>query len=207
MRENLTHGWTGRGWRRARIRVPRQPFTLQRRNVLDHLPQRLRQTVGRQLDRAWRDEDASEAQRSLEALARNLEADHPGAAASIREGLEETLTVNRLGLPDSLRRTCRSTNAIESMISIGRGVTRNVKRWRDGTMVERWVAAGMTVAQRQFRRVNGYRDLHVLIARAEAARARHVSARSYASGECVDEEAVTEVPRRSGHPPLRHPDG
>lgn len=135
-----------------------------RRNVLDHLPQRLRTTVGRQLDRAWRSDDAQAALRSLEALARSLEREHPGAAASLREGLEETLTVIRLRLPASLRRTCRSTNPIESMISVGRTVTRNVKRWRDGKMVERWTAAGMVVAQRQFRRVNGYRDLHVLVA-------------------------------------------
>ncbi|MGH2759979.1 MAG: transposase [Actinomycetota bacterium] len=135
-----------------------------RRNVLEHLPKHLRATVGKQLDKAWRDQDAKRAQRSIETLAANLEADHPGAAGSIREGLAETLTVNRLGLPDSLRRSLRSTNAVESMISITREVTRNVKRWRDGTMVCRWTAAGMVVAQRQFRRVNGYRDMHVLIA-------------------------------------------
>lgn len=135
-----------------------------RRNVLDHLPQHLRATVGKQLDKAWRDEDAKRSKRSLEALASNLEREHPGAASSIREGLDETLTVNRLALPDSLRRSFRSTNAVESMISVGREVTRNVKRWRDGKMVERWTAAGMVVAQRQFRRVNGHRDMHVLIA-------------------------------------------
>lgn len=135
-----------------------------RRNVLDHLPQHLRTTVGKQLDRAWRSEDVARARRSLEALAANLETEHPSAAASIREGLEETLTVNALGLPSSLRRSLRSTNAIESMNSVARQVTRNVKRWRDGKMVERWTAAGMVVAKRQFRRVNGCRDMHVLIA-------------------------------------------
>lgn len=78
------------------------------------------------------------------------------------EGLEETLTVTRMGLPPSLLRTFKSTNPIESMISIARDSHRNVKRWRDGKMAMRWIAAGMLEAEKQFRKVNGYRDLHVL---------------------------------------------
>ncbi len=78
------------------------------------------------------------------------------------EGLEETLTVNRLGLPPSLCRTFKTTNPIESVISIARDATRNVKRWRLGKMVLRWIAAGMLEADRQFRKVDGYRDLHIL---------------------------------------------
>jgi len=143
-------------------RAPRQPLTRQRRNVLEHLPQRLRTTVGRQLDRAWRHDDPEAARRALHALARSLEREHPGAAASVLEGLEETLTVTRLGLPPSLLRTFKTTNPIESMISIARDATRNVKRWRDGKMALRWIAAGMLEAEKQFRKVDGYRDLHVL---------------------------------------------
>lgn len=106
--------------------------------------------------------DAAAAERELRAIARHLEATHPGAAASILEGLEETLTVTRLGLPPSLCRTFKTTNPVESMISIARDATRNVKRWRDGKMALRWIAAGMLEAERQFRKVDGYRDLHVL---------------------------------------------
>lgn len=133
-----------------------------RRNVLDHLPERERLLVGQKLDRAWAETDADRAEAALRALAKQLEAPHPGAAASLREGLEETLTVTRLGLPPSLQRTFKSTNPIESMISVGRRVTGNVKRWRDGQMVLRWTGAGMLEAERQFRRIVGYRDLHIL---------------------------------------------
>jgi putative transposase len=82
--------------------------------------------------------------------------------ATSTEGLQETLTVTRMGLSPSLLRTFKSTNPIESKISVGSTVTRNVKRWRDGKMVLRWVAAGMLEAEKQFRRINGYRDLHLL---------------------------------------------
>jgi len=89
------------------------------------------------------------------ALAKELDRTHPGAAASLREGLRETLTVLRLGVPPTLARTLRSTNAIESMISVCRDHAANVKRWRDGQMALRWCAAGMIEAAKQFRRVNG----------------------------------------------------
>lgn len=114
------------------------------------------------LDRAWRESDPQRAEAELRELARQLQTDHPGAAASVREGLEETLTVTRLGLSPSLLRTFKSTNAIESMISVARTVTGNVKRWRNGVMVLRWTAAGVLEAEKQFRRVNGYRDLQLL---------------------------------------------
>ena len=103
-------------------------------------------------------------------LARQLETRWPDAAASVREGLEEMFTVRRLGVSDRLARSLSSTNVIESMISIGRDTTRNVKRWRDGTMVKRWVAAGMLNAERSFRRLKGCNDMPTLI----AALARHV---------------------------------
>jgi putative transposase len=135
-----------------------------RRNVMDHLPPEQHAFVGRQLDKAWRMDDVLRAERALRSLADRLEAHHPGAAGSLREGLEETLTVSRLKLPPTLERTLYTTNPVESMISIARDVMRNVKRWRDGKMIERWTAAGVLVAERQFRRVKGYRDIPILLA-------------------------------------------
>jgi transposase-like protein len=133
-----------------------------RRNVLDHLPEDQRTFIGRKLDKAWKEADAGKAEQELGALVRQLQSDHPGAAASLREGPEETLTVSRLGLSPSLLRTFKSTNPIESMISVARDMTGNVKRWRDGSMILRWTAAGVLEAEKQFRRVNGYRDLQLL---------------------------------------------
>ena len=108
---------------------------------------------------AYRLDTALAAQASLEDLARQLDKTHPGAAASLREGLAETLTVMRLGVPPTLARTLRSTNPIESMIEICRDHSTNVKRWRDGQMALRWCAAGMIEASKQFRKVNGF--LHI----------------------------------------------
>ena len=132
------------------------------RNVKDHLPQRLRSTVGRKMTDAYHAGSALEAEAALLALATELDRTHPGAAASLREGLHETLTVLRLGVPPTLARTLRSTNCIESMISVGREHAGNVKRWRDGQMALRWCAAGMVEAGKQFRRVNGHLHLPTL---------------------------------------------
>ena len=137
------------------------------RNVKDHLPQRLRSIVGRRMTDAYHAESALEAQAALLALATELERTHPGAAASLREGLDETLTVLRLGVPPTLARTLRSTNTIESMISVCREHAGNVKRWRDGKMALRWCAAGMVEAGKQFRRVNGHLHLAALRAALE----------------------------------------
>jgi transposase-like protein len=137
------------------------------RNVKDRLPQRLRSSVGRKMTDAYHAGSALEAEAALCALAAELDRTHPGAAASLREGLDETLTVLRLGVPPTLARTLRSTNSIESMISICRDHTRNVKRWRDGKMALRWCAAGMVEAGKQFRRVNGYLHLPALRAALE----------------------------------------
>lgn len=133
-----------------------------RRNVLDHLPQDQRNFIGRKLDKAWQQADAGKAEQELRALADQLETDYPGAAASLREGLVETLTVNRLGIGPSLFRTFKSTNTIESMISVARTVSDNVKHWRNGSMILRWTAAGVLEAEKQFRRVNGFHDLQLL---------------------------------------------
>jgi len=133
-----------------------------RRNVLEHLPQTERMFVSRKLNKAWSEPDARRAEAQLRALAKHLETQHPGAAASLLEGLEETLTVTRLGLSGSLLDTFKSTNPIESMNSIARTVTGNVKRWKNGKMVVRWMAAALLDAEKRFRRVKGYRDMPML---------------------------------------------
>lgn len=138
------------------------------RNVGDKLPERLRGPVERRMRAAYHAASALDAEAQLAALARELDKTHPGAATSLREGLVETLTVLRLGVPPTLARTLRSTNAIESMLSICREHAGNVKRWRDGTMALRWCAAGMVEAGKQFRRVNGHLHLPALRAALQA---------------------------------------
>jgi putative transposase len=132
------------------------------RNVQDRLPEKMRSVVAARMRRAYHAEPALAAEAELTALAAELDKTHPGAAASLREGMTETLTVLRLGVPPTLARTLRSTNAIESMISICRTHARNVKHWRDGQMALRWCAAGMVEAGTQFRRVNGHLHLRSL---------------------------------------------
>ena len=144
------------------------------RNVRDHLPENMRGPVEKRMRKAYHADSALEAQGLLEALAKELDKTHPGAAGSLREGLAETLTVLRLDVPPTLARTLRSTNAVESMISISRDHSRNVKRWRDGQMALRWCAAGMVEASKQFRRVNGHLHLPAL----RAALERHVGVES-----------------------------
>ena len=135
-----------------------------RGNVRDHLPEPLHARVLTAMHRAYETPDAAQALAQLERLARALEREHPGAAASLREGLEETLTLQRLGLTGALYRTLRSTNAIENLNGSVATYTRNVKRWRDGQMVLRWVGAALHEASAHFRRVRGYRELPILIA-------------------------------------------
>jgi putative transposase len=149
------------------------------RNVKDHLPQRLRSTVGRRMTNAYHARSAVEAEAALLALAKELDRTHPGAAASLREGLDETLTVLRLNVAPTLARTLRSTNCIESMISVCREHAGNVKRWRDGQMALRWCAAGMVEAGKQFRRVNGHLHLPTLRAALEREYAESVGTISH----------------------------
>ena len=132
------------------------------RNVQDHLPKKLRSVVAKRMRTAYRAETALAAQAQLENLAGELERTHPGAAASLPEGLDETLTVPRLGVLPTLARSVRSTNCVESMIEIARDHSANVKRWRNGQMALRWCAAGMVEARTQFRRVNGHLHLRAL---------------------------------------------
>jgi transposase-like protein len=153
------------------------------RNVQDHLPEKLRSLVGQRMRQAYHADSALAAQALLEKLAAELDKTHPGAAASLREGMAETLTVLRLGVPPTLARTLRSTNAVESMISISRDHSRNVKRWRDGQMALRWCAAGIVEAGKQFRRVNGHLHLPAL----RAALRRHVGSETV-TNECNDHQ-------------------
>lgn len=152
------------------------------RNVRDHLPKKMRGPVEKRMRKAYHADSALAAEALLEALAKELDKTHPGAAGSLREGMAETLTVLRLGVPPTLARTLRSTNAIESMISICREHAKNVKRWRDGQMALRWCAAGMVEASSQFRRVNGHLHLATLRTSLE----RHVAA------ETVDADCNTQ---------------
>jgi transposase-like protein len=132
------------------------------RNVKGYLPDNVARVVERRMRAAYKNLDPLAGQGDLEALAKELERSHPGAAGSLREGLAETFTVARLGVAPTLARTLRSTNAVESMIEICRDHSRNVKRWDGGSMALRWCAAGLLEAKKQFRRVNGHLHLKAL---------------------------------------------
>jgi transposase-like protein len=132
------------------------------RNVIERLPKPLHASVRRALRQAWELDDAEKAERLLRNLARRLEQDAPGVAASILEGLDEMLTVNRLGLPAKLRRSLACTNSIENMMGTVRRVCRNVKRWRNAGMALRWTAAGMLEAAKGFRRLKAHKHLPAL---------------------------------------------
>jgi transposase-like protein len=151
------------------------------RNVRDKLPERMRPLVERRMREAYHADTALDAEAKLTALAKELDIKYPGAAASLREGMAETLTILHLDVPPTLARTLRSTNPIESMISICRDHAANVKNWRDGTMALRWCAAGMSQAARQFRRVNGFMHL----ARLRTALDRHATDQK-ASSTCYN---------------------
>ncbi len=134
-----------------------------RRNVLGHLPQSARASIKRALDEAWSATDAKRAQRLLENLARSLEPSHPGAAASLREGLEDTLTLLHLGVTGTLLESLRSTNAIESLNDKIATYTRRVKRWQGGKMMLRWVGAAILDARKGFRGVRGLNNMSRLV--------------------------------------------
>ena len=142
------------------------------RNILEYLPEAQRPWVKTVLTRAYTNSHVKTAKRLLEHLAHRLDTDYPSAAASVREGLDETLTVLGLGLSERLQRSLATTNAIESLLSRTRHVQRHVKRWRGGTMVLRWVAAGVLEAAKGFRRVKGCQDMPALVAALRARDAR-----------------------------------
>jgi hypothetical protein len=156
------------------------------RNVRAKLPDAVGAVVEREMRAAYRNPDPLAAEAALVNLAKRLEKPHPGAAGSLREGLAETLTVARLGVPPTLARSLRSTNPIESMIEICRDHSSNVKRWQDGQMALRWCAAGMLEAKKQFRRVNGHLHMKAL----RAALDEHVSANDTTSHYDSKKEAA-----------------
>ena len=134
-----------------------------RRNVLDHLTEEQQPGIAKRLNAAYKLEDYAAAKHALNVLHRELMDLNPSAARSLAEGLEETLTVHRLHLPMQLRKTMASTNVIESAFSIVETVCRNVKRWHGGDQRERWVSSGLLVAEKQFRRIQGYRHISILV--------------------------------------------
>jgi transposase-like protein len=134
------------------------------RNVLDELPQEQHAQVRTLMRAAYKMESAADGMARMEKLAQWIEREWPAAAASLREGLEETFTINRLGLPPSLHRCLATTNLIESPQSGVRKRTGNVCRWRDAHMVLRWVAGAYLATEKHFRRIQGYQDLWVLAA-------------------------------------------
>jgi len=139
-----------------------------RRNVLDHLTDEQKPDVAKKLNAAYALEDYAAAKQALNAVHRELMDLNPSAARSLGEGMEETLTVHRLHLPMQLRKTMASTNVIESAFSIVEQVCKNVKRWHGGDQRERWVGSGLMVAEKQFRRITGYKLIPVLIKELEA---------------------------------------
>lgn len=134
-----------------------------KRNVEDHLPQAMRRSVGRTISAAYQSGNAVRAKRMLEALARQLERKHPSAAASLREGLDETLTVMKLDLPKFLARTLSTTNPIEFINGRVRKTTHNVARWDGGEMVLRWLAVALGEAAKTFRKLRGYKGIPKLV--------------------------------------------
>jgi transposase-like protein len=134
-----------------------------KRNVVDHLPDEHKADVRKKMQNAYAMAEYADAKRALDQLHRELMDLNPSAARSLEEGMEETLTVHKLRVPDQLRRTLCCTNVIESAFSIVQTVCRNVKRWRDGDHIQRWVGSGLLVAERQFRKVIGHRQIPLLL--------------------------------------------
>jgi transposase-like protein len=130
-----------------------------RRNVEAHLSDKHHDELRRLLHAAWHETDYERAKKQLLTTVRWLERLSPDSANSLREGMEETLTVVKLGLPELLRQTLATTNPIESALSVTRTVTARVTRWRDGDMRQRWCTAGLLRAEQKFRRIKGFRHL------------------------------------------------
>ncbi len=143
-----------------------------RRNVLGHLPDQHQPFIEQKLMAAWAMSSYEEARKALDSVRLELERINPSAARSLAEGLEETLTIHRLGVPEALRKTLFSTNPIESALSVVEDKCRRVKKWQGGDMKLRWVASGLLFAEEQFRRVKGYRDIPQLVAAIQALASR-----------------------------------
>jgi putative transposase len=159
----------GKAWHTAVRRHAGEAAFLQRcqvhktRNVVDHLPEEYKADVRRKLQNAYAMADYTDAKRALEQWHFELMHLNPSAARSLEEGLEETLTVHQRRVPDQLRRSLSCTNVIESAFSVVETVGRHVKRWRDGNQIERGVGSGLLVAEQQFRKVIGYRQIPLLL--------------------------------------------
>lgn len=134
-----------------------------KRNVQEQLPKSEQANVGLALSKAYLEHEYDKARRALEHVANDLEDRYPKAAASLREGLEETLTVHRLGIPGLLRQTLSNTNAMESANSVAASVLKRVKHWKDGEQILRYAAAGFVEAEKSFRRIKGYRQIPLLL--------------------------------------------
>lgn len=134
-----------------------------RRNVLRHLPKKLHAMANKTMRDAYKSRSKATAKQRLMQLVAHLQDDHPDAAVSLREGLDETLTLKGMNLSESLERTLSTTNPIENLNGTIRRVSRRVKRWRDGQMVKRWAAAGVLEAQRGFRKLRGYKSMPALV--------------------------------------------
>jgi putative transposase len=145
------------------------------RNILERLPKSLQTSVRKALRQAWELDDADKAERLIRNLARRLEQQAPGVAASILEGLDEILTVIRLGLPTELRRSLACTNIIENMMGTIRRVCRNVKHWQNASMALRWTAAAMLEAVKGFRRLKAHKHLPGLRTALAAHQAKHAA--------------------------------
>ena len=145
------------------------------RNIIERLPKPLHASVRKALRQAWELDDADKAERLIRNLARRLEQQAPGVAASILEGLDDILTVIRLGLPAELRRSLACTNIIENMMGTVRRVCRNVKRWQDASMALRWTSAAMLEASKGFRRLKAYKQLSALQTALAVHQAKHTA--------------------------------
>jgi len=135
-----------------------------RRNVLDHLPEEHQHTIDARISAAYKMSDYANAKKSLELTVKYLEKLNPSAAASLKEGFEETLTIHKFGITGLLRKTLSTTNPIESCFSVTKTITGRVKRWRGDDMVQRWAVASLLRAEKKFKRVKGYKEISKLIA-------------------------------------------
>jgi len=134
------------------------------RNVKEHLPESEQQRISRKIKKAYLEPDYDKAHKALNNIVKELEITYPGAASSLKEGLEETLTVHKLRVPGLLRVTLSTTNPIESANSIARSTSYRVKRWQNGEQALRWIATGMMAAEEKFRKIKGYKQIPVLMA-------------------------------------------
>ncbi len=134
-----------------------------RRNVIEHLSEEMHASVNRAMRDAWNGPDDKLARKQLMRLAASLQARHPGAAASMREGLEETLTLQALGTTGALYRTLRTTNPIENLNGSVAHYSRNVRRWKDASMIMRWVASALSDAGARFRKLRGFAEMKTLL--------------------------------------------